>query len=241
MRFATGFKASGTLASRGDAVAVRGGRPSRAARRRVDRDSMGGMEAWLYAEKHPEFMDIAVPMASDADRDVGTRPDPAAADRRLDPQRPGRARRQLRAADTERKLRQRLLQLRDQWRQPGDPAHRADPRQGRRAGRSAAPRAVRSRRERRAPPVGRIERLRSGSATRTHPRDGPRDQFGGRRTQSAGARHPRSRDPSRAEGPGPADPASDQTSGDGTTFCAKWWKKDLDALLQSVPRAAPTP
>ena len=26
--------------------------------------SMGGMETWIYAQKHPEFMDVAVPMAS---------------------------------------------------------------------------------------------------------------------------------------------------------------------------------
>jgi len=26
--------------------------------------SMGGMETWIYAQKHPDFMDIAVPMAS---------------------------------------------------------------------------------------------------------------------------------------------------------------------------------
>ena len=32
-------------------------------------------------------------------------------------------------------------------------------------------------------------------------------------------------------------PASDQTAGHGTTFFAKWWKKDLDALLRDAPRA----
>jgi homoserine O-acetyltransferase len=26
-------------------------------------NSMGGMETWIYAEKHPDFMDVAVPMA----------------------------------------------------------------------------------------------------------------------------------------------------------------------------------
>ena len=31
-------------------------------------------------------------------------------------------------------------------------------------------------------------------------------------------------------------PASDQTPGHGTTGQAKWWKKDLEALLQSAPR-----
>lgn len=33
-------------------------------------------------------------------------------------------------------------------------------------------------------------------------------------------------------------PASDQTSGHGTTFSAKWWQKDLGDLLQSTPRRA---
>jgi homoserine O-acetyltransferase len=31
-------------------------------------------------------------------------------------------------------------------------------------------------------------------------------------------------------------PASDQTAGHGTTAQAKWWKKEVEALLQSTPR-----
>ena len=31
-------------------------------------------------------------------------------------------------------------------------------------------------------------------------------------------------------------PGSDQTAGHGTTFSAKWWKKDLEALLRDTPR-----
>ncbi len=33
-------------------------------------------------------------------------------------------------------------------------------------------------------------------------------------------------------------PASDQTAGHGTTFYARWWTKDLDALLNAAPRVA---
>lgn len=32
-------------------------------------------------------------------------------------------------------------------------------------------------------------------------------------------------------------PASDQTAGHGTTFFAKWWKKDVDDLLRATPRS----
>ena len=33
-------------------------------------NSMGGMQTWMWAQKYPGFMDVAVPMASLADRDV---------------------------------------------------------------------------------------------------------------------------------------------------------------------------
>jgi homoserine O-acetyltransferase len=34
-------------------------------------------------------------------------------------------------------------------------------------------------------------------------------------------------------------PASDQTAGHGTTAQAKWWKRQLDELLQTTPHLAP--
>ena len=34
-------------------------------------------------------------------------------------------------------------------------------------------------------------------------------------------------------------PASDETAGHSTTFFAKWWVKDVDALLRSAPRVGP--
>ena len=34
-------------------------------------------------------------------------------------------------------------------------------------------------------------------------------------------------------------PASDETAGHATTFFAKWWAKDVDALLRSAPRIPP--
>ena len=49
--------------------------------------SMGGMHTWLWGERHPDFMDALMPLASPADADLGPQPRVATHHHRRHPRR----------------------------------------------------------------------------------------------------------------------------------------------------------
>jgi len=106
-------------------------------------NSMGGMQTWIWAQKYPDFMDVAVPMASlPTDRDVQPQFDDAPPDHRLHPQRPRVDERQLHQAATQPAVRLGVLRRRHQRREPATLQGGADAREGRPAAQPALERAV---------------------------------------------------------------------------------------------------
>ena len=200
-------------------------------------NSMGGMQTWIWAQKYPDFMDVAVPMASLPTEMSGRnwmmrrliidsiRNDPEWMN--------GNYTKQPRSAA----VRLGVLRHRHQRRQPGTPQGGADAREGRPAARPAPERAVPRRCQRRPVPVGFVARLQPVGGPGAHPGDAAGDQLGRRRAQSAGTRGAGPRDQAREERPRAADPGSDQTAGHGTTAQARFWKQELAELLQSAPAA----
>ena len=194
--------------------------------------SMGGMHTWLWGERHPEFMDALMPLASLPTQISGRnrvwrktlidaiRNDPAWNGGNYTTQPPS-----LRTAaaliffmGSNPVLRQEQMPTLAK----ADEALDAIARQ----------RAARPGRERRAVP----DRALRGTTTRAGPREDPRaaarGQFRRRPDQSARARHPRARDQARAARRGRRDPArARETRGHGSHTIAALWKQHLAKLL----------
>ena len=146
-------------------------------------NSMGGMQAWLWAEQHPDFMDALVPMACQPSEMSGRN---WMMRRMLDRRHPQRSRlegRRLHDAAARRARRQRLLGHRLDRRLAGVLQGGADAREGRQARRRAPGRAVHRRRQRLSLPVGVVGRLQPGARARTDP--APRCSRSTRPTTSA--------------------------------------------------------
>ena len=199
-------------------------------------NSMGGMQTWMWAQKYPDVMDVAVPMASLPTEMSGRnwmmrrliidsiRNDPEWMNGNYTKQprslqfasvfyglaTNGGNQAPTRAAPTREKADQLL---------------------------DAAPeRAVPRRRQRPPVPVGVVARLQRLARARADPGRAAGDQLGGRRAQPAGARAAGARDQAGEERPRAADPGSEETAGHGTTGRAKFWKQQLAELLQGAPR-----
>ena len=133
-------------------------------------NSMGGMQTWIWAQKYPDFMDVAVPMASLPTEMASRNWMMRRLHHRLDPQRSGVDERQLHQAAAQRAVRLGVLRHRHQRRQPG--AVQARRRRARRptsCSTSGSQRAVHRRRQRRPVPVGFIARLQPLAGPGAHP------------------------------------------------------------------------
>ncbi len=201
-------------------------------------NSMGGMETWIYAEKHPDFMDVAVPMASLPSAMSGRnwmlrrlivdsiRGDPDWMG--------GNYTKQPRSAQFATVFFNLATNGGSQALQRLAPTHeKADALVDQRLG---APFSVDANdvlfqwdASHDYDPSGGLERIQavflainSADDERNPPELGTLDREI-RRVKNGRVL---------------LIPASDQTSGHGTTFSAKWWQKDLGDLLQSTPRRA---
>ena len=164
-------------------------------------NSMGGMHAWIWAGKHPDYMDALVPMAS--------QPTPMAARnwmmRRLMietiRQDPGYENGDYTAQPQRDAAGQRLLRHRHQRRHAGLPEAGTDARAGRQAGRRAPGGPLRCRRQRLHLCLGVLGRLRPDAVAGAHQGPAAPDQLRRRRAQPARDRHHGSGDEARAERP----------------------------------------
>ena len=149
-------------------------------------NSMGGMHAWLWGVRYPEFMDALVPMACQPTEMSGRNwmmrrmlIDAV----RKDPDWKGG---DYVAQPAALRICRRLLRRRDDRRLAGLLQGRADAREGGQASRRSPGRAVHGRRERLPLSMGSLGRLQPGARPGPDPRLGARDQLGRRRAQSAG-------------------------------------------------------
>ena len=200
--------------------------------------SMGGMETWIYAQKYPGHMDIAVPMASVPTEMSGRKLDASAAHHRFHPQRPRVDERQLleplRSAQFSSVFfglatngGSQALQKAAPTRQKADEVLNQ---------RLSAPFAAdandvlyqweSSRDYNASSGLERIQAALLAINSADDERNPPELGVMERRAQA------------REERACTLIPASDQTRGHGTVLQAKFWKKELGELLQAAPRSA---